>query len=120
MITRPYDKFLPSAALPLVRRRRDNPTGFIRDVGKKKHGNTEVYDFPWDRMELGDFFVVKTEGRKKVLLTSFRQVAKRRDWELVVRDWKVDGEPGLRVTLTLMDVSIYKQALQKSLLQSES
>lgn len=120
MITRPYDKFIPSTLLSIVRRRRDSPNGYPHSVGKKKHGNTEVYDFPWDRMELGDFFVVKTEGRKKVLLTSFRQVAKRRDWELVVRDWKVDGEPGLRVTLTLMDVSIYKQALQKSLLQSES
>lgn len=122
MLVRPYDKFIPSAVLPIVRRRRDNPTGLLKRVKTKRNKNGDtVLLCPWDDMELGDFFLVKAENktRRHNLMTGFRHVAKRRDWELVVRDWEVDGEPGLRVTLTLKDVSVYKRAMARHKVRTE-
>jgi hypothetical protein len=76
-------------------------------------GNTEVLSYPWAELSLGDFFFVPLRGQKPgPMSVRLRQVAARRDWELTIVQWKEGTEHGLRVCLTLFDVSEVKAKAQ--------
>lgn len=110
---RPYDVALPAELRQIVRSRRQYPDGQRLEPTITFRGKTEIYAYPWARMGLGDWFFVPLRGtRKENLAVRFRQVAARKDWELTIVSCREGTEDGLRVSLTLHDVSLVKKKAQ--------
>lgn len=110
---RPYDIAMSDEARVAVRARRAFPSGRCLFPRVTMRGDTEVLHYPWDEMALGDFFFVPLRGQKPGAMSiRLRQAAARRDWELTIVQWKEGSEHGLRVSLTLFDVSEYKAKAQ--------
>ncbi len=107
--TRPYDDFLPN--LSKVKERRRSPTGVRHEVPVVKRGRQECFSYPWAKMELGDYFVVPIGTRSvHALRVSFHHAAARFDYEIAVRSVDDNGEPSMRVTVTVIGVSAAKRA----------
>lgn len=109
--TRPYDDQMPEIVRNAAVARRKLPDGVCHPVRLTTRGlkQEEHYEYPWDRMKLGDYFLVPLRGRKtEALAVRFRQMAARKDWELSIVRVEHLGEPHLRVCLTVLDVSQYR------------
>jgi hypothetical protein len=105
---RPWDKAINPSILKLVRDRRVTPDGIERFAKSIVHRGKGKYLYPWNEMQVGDFFVVRIVGSKDAMIVHFRQTAARKDVELSVRVWDVDGEKALRVTKVLDGVNQIK------------
>ena len=111
---RPYDVAMSDELRAAVRERRKHPDGLMHPVKVEMRGNTEIQAYPWDKMKLGDFFIVPLRGQKPgPLSVRFRQAAARRDWEITIVQVVYGTEPSLRVCLTLLDVSELKKKAQQ-------
>lgn len=104
-----YDIAIPAPVLAQVMERRRCPTGFPHEVDIVLRGDEEVYRYPFDKMELGDFFVVARRGRsEKSMRTIIKQAAARYDYELFIAPFQTPNGPGFRVCLTIIGVTKYK------------
>lgn len=113
--SRPYDRFMSDVVRQSAMLRREAPDGVRHSLRVSTRGPSkeEHYEYPWAKMKLGDYFVVPLRGRRSdALAVRFRQAAAQRDWELAIARVDVDGEPHLRVCLTVVDVSKYKRPAQ--------
>lgn len=74
-----------------------------------------MYQYPFAKMELGDFFIVAIGSRsEKSMRIAFYQSAARHDLEIAITPWKMPGGfPGLRVCVTIIGVTTYKIAAEK-------
>lgn len=110
---RPYDVAMSPVLRDAVTARRAHPDGELLNLRFTQRGTTRCYSYPWDTMKLGDFFLVPMKGQKyEALSVRFRQAAARRDWELTIVRVERDGEPHLRVCLTLVGVRALKEKAQ--------
>lgn len=114
--SRPYDDFIPAPMLERIKQRRFSPDGIQHRVKKTLRAGKLVNDYPWKRMELGDFFIVPIDGRsKKAMRVAFQQGAARHDLEISVKEWTLpDGSLAYRVTVVIIQVSRYKLAAVKA------
>lgn len=105
LLVRPYDDAMSTDLLEQVRERRQNPDGVERRVKMIRTNQGTSYQYPWDELLLGDYFVVPL-GHNHVsgMRTRFKQVALRRDFEITVTQWDIvkrgQRTPALRVALT--------------------
>jgi hypothetical protein len=108
--SRPYDDFIPVPILRSIKQRRHSPDGIMHEVKMTTRAGRRVYNYPWKKMELGDFFIVAIGGRSaRAMIVAFYQGAARHDLEIAVKDWTLpDGEKALRVTVVIIGVSTYK------------
>lgn len=114
--SRPYDDYIPMPVLRKIKERRRSPDGVLHEVKEITRAGRRVYDYPWKKMELGDFFIVPIGHRsERALRVAFAQGAARNDYEIAVTKWRMpDGGPGLRVCVVIINVSTYKHlALSK-------
>lgn len=111
--SRPYDVAFSKDTLVLVKERRKHPTGELHDVKLQERGNKLVSSYPWDKMELGDFFHAPINGRSvQSMKVWFFRCAARRDYEISIHPMKWDGEDCLRVTLTYIGINSVKKKAQ--------
>lgn len=112
LYNRPYDKFIPSDLLVFVRKRRHTPNGFEKKVTQTVRAGQRCNKYPWDKMQIGDFFYVDLTGKsERAVRVGLHQAASRLDLELAIRPWKLpNGNPGLRVIKVLEGVSVFKKA----------
>lgn len=110
LLSRPYDVVIPAPLLSEVVERRRSPTGKQHLVREIKRAGVVSYAYPWDKMELGDFFVVAIGSRSpKALRVAFAHAAARHDFELAVTPWTMqDGQPGFRVCVVIIGVTPWK------------
>lgn len=110
---RPYDLAIPPVLLEKVKARRFTPDGVPHTVKEIKRAGRRVYDYPFPKMELGDFFVVAVGNRSEhAMRNAFYQAAARQDFEIAIKPWKLEGgAKGLRVTVTVIGVTRYKRKL---------
>jgi hypothetical protein len=108
--SRPYDDFIPAPTLERIKQRRFSPDGLVHEVKTIVRAGRRVYNYPWKKMELGDFFIVPVEHRSKnALRVAFQQGAARHDLEIAVKEWTLpDGALAYRVTVVIIQVSRYK------------
>lgn len=109
-ISRPYDDFIPAPLLAKIKLRRHSPDGLVHEVKEITRAGRRVYDYPWKKMELGDFFIVPIGDRsEKALRVAFAHGAARHDLEIAVTKWRLpDDEWGFRVAVVIIGVSQYK------------
>lgn len=106
---RPYDVAIPTEQRLKVIERRRSPDGLPHPVPEVRRGSQRVYSYPWSKLQIGDFFIVRAEGRSvKAMKVAFYQAAARHDYEVVVSEIVHEGIPSLRVTLTVIGVNRYK------------
>lgn len=110
--SRPYDILIPAPILDRIKDRRHSPDGVVHEVKTVVRAGRRVYNYPWSKMELGDFFIVPIGGRsKKAMRVAFQQAAARHDMEIAVKEVVLpDGSPAYRVTVVIIQVSRYKLA----------
>lgn len=114
-LSRLYDAAMDKRLLAATRARRECPDGRELRVETAVRGKTRVSLYPWDKMQLGDFFIVPTMGRPRTHFdVRFRQAANRRDWELTITPWGIGSNktPGLRVALTCIGITELKRKAQ--------
>lgn len=106
---RPYDRAMPDDFLAKVRARRESPTGQNVPLKRTKRGGVLTYVYPWRKWLLGDFFLIPLDGRvEKAVRVGLYQAAARYDFEIAIKPWSIDGEPGLRVTLVVIGLRQWK------------
>lgn len=107
-----YDRHMPVKVRDIVRERRKSPDGVERKIRAKDTPHGRMYNYPWDQMKLGDFFIAPcTEKNITYRINGFHAAARRRDWEITckrITDNKV------RVALTYIGVSTVSQQLQEN------
>lgn len=98
--------------LTRIKQRRHSPDGLMHEVKTITRAGRRVYNYPWSKMELGDFFIVPIENRSRnALRVAFQHGAARHDLEIAVKEWTLpDGSPAYRVTVVIIQVSRYKLA----------
>lgn len=108
--SRPYDDFIPMPILRIIKQRRHSPDGLVHEVKTISRAGRRVYNYPWKKMELGDFFIVPVGDRSpRSMIVAFYQGAARHDLEIAVKEWTLpDGSPAFRVTVVIIQVSRYK------------
>lgn len=113
---RPYDDHIPAPELKAIQGRRFSPTGVMQKISKVSRGGIAVWSYPWNKLELGDFFIAPIEERSETAMrVAFHQMAAKRDWEISLAKITVgQGEPALRVTLTIINVTRYKHLAEKA------
>lgn len=121
LLNRPYDITIPAPELAKLLERRRSPDGLRHQITETRRGGQRAYVYPWEKMELGDFFIVPIGSRSKhSMRISFHQAAARHDFEIAVTDWTMeDGSPGFRVAVTMIGVTRAKQALDRLLDEDE-
>lgn len=108
---RSYDIAFPHQVRMAILERREHPTGEVHEVKTEERGGDIVQIYPWDKMLLGDFFLAKIGIRSiKAMRQTFLKAARRYDFEIAVKQVEdFDGEDALRVTVTMLDISIYRK-----------
>lgn len=101
--------------LERIKQRRNSPDGLVHEVKTITRAGRQVYDYPWKKMELGDFFIVPVGHRSKnALRVAFQHGAARHDLEISVKEWTMpDGSLAYRVTVVIIQVSRYKMEAVK-------
>lgn len=114
--TRPYDDFIPASLLPRVLARRENPDGERHQIGTTRRAGRTVNKYPWDKMQVGDFFEVPIGDKsEKAMRIAIAHAAARIDAEIAVRLVKDSkGQHCFRVTVVIRDVSIYVNLAKKA------
>lgn len=107
--SRPYDDFIPGNLLSRVLARRENPDGIRHQIGTTRRAGRTVNKYPWDKMEVGDFFEVPIGNKsEKAMRVALAHAAARIDAEISVRLVKDSKDQHcFRVTVVIRDVSIY-------------
>lgn len=115
VLSRLYDDVIPSDMLSKIIERRRSPDGRPHIVKEIKRAGRKVYDYPWSKMELGDFFTVALNGRSEhAMRNAFHQGAARHDLEIAITPWKMPGGfPGFRVCVTIIGVTRWKRAAER-------
>lgn len=108
-VKKPWDVAISDPVyLQKIRDRRATPDGKEWLVTHKVRAGVPVYQYPWSKMQIGDFFIVPQLRHGRAQLGSFAQAAQRYDFELSVRSWEIhDGEhvtDGFRVTLVFIGI----------------
>lgn len=114
--SRPYDDFIPGNLLLRVQARRENPDGIRHQIGTTRRAGRTVNKYPWDKMQVGDFFEVPIGTKsEKAMRIAFNQASARMDAEIAVRLVKDSkGQHCFRVTVVIRDVSIYVNLAKKA------
>lgn len=115
-LSRYYDDHIPADILAKVIECRRSPSGLEHKVKTDLRGSEEVLRYPFNQMELGDFFIARLGGRTEASFrTIVRQAAARLDCELIITPWRIpSGGKAFRVCLTIIRVSRYKLAWERA------
>lgn len=117
MLIRPYDMAFPSDghhSLVTIKKRREHPTGELREVRQIERGNEVVNEYPWDKLELGDFFLAPIGLRsKQAMRVGFARAAARHDFEIMVVEAEHNNQKCFRVTLTVINLRQWKKKAQQ-------
>lgn len=113
---RVYDDFLPAPLLKLVLARREHPDGRRHPLSSTIRAGRQVTVYPWDKMEVGDFFEVPIGDKsERAMRVALNQAAARLDAEIAVRLIKDSkNQHCFRVTLVLFGVRGYLATAAKA------
>lgn len=120
LLSRPYDDFMPGDMLAKVIERRHSPDGMCHELKEISRAGRRVYDYPWPKMELGDFFLAPIGTRSEgSMRTAFHQAAARFDFEIAIKKvhGRINGEDRgtcLRVTICIIGVDKWKRHAQEN------
>lgn len=109
VLHRPYDiAFSPTMRMEVIERRR-HPTGFPIGVKEVLRGKEYIYQYPFSRMELGDFFEVPIGRRSESSMrVAMHQSAHRRDLEIAIHRIPRDDGNYLLCIVTVIGITKWK------------
>lgn len=99
---------MSESLLQRAKERRMAPDGEEQICTRVPRNGELVNKYPWEKMQIGDYFIAPIIGSKNSMLTVFRQTAARLDWEVAIADVVRDGQKCIRVTKILEGIAKIK------------